>query len=69
MEFIRERAKYGDIYLSIDKYGEIQPFTETLSYFSTKNFNTGNYYLLEERAYAEKDAAEIRAIFEKRIKV
>ena len=69
IELIRKKAKYGDIYLSIDKYGEIQPFTETLSYFSTKNFNTGNYYLLEERKQAEENAATIRAIFEKRIKV
>lgn len=69
IEFIRKRAKYSDVYLTIDKYGKIQPLTETLSYSSTENFNTGNYYLLKERAYAERDAAEIRAIFEKRIKV
>lgn len=69
IEFIRKRAKYGDVYLSINKYGKTQPLTETFSCFSTGDFNTGNYYLLEEREQAEKDAAEIRAIFEKKIKV
>lgn len=60
IEFIRKRAKYGDIYLSVNKYGKTQPLTETFSCFSTGDFNTGNYYLLEERVQAEKMQRQLR---------
>lgn len=69
MERIRERAKMGEQYLTINEFGEVNVMTEDYCNFDDKKFNLGNYYPLEEREQAEEDAKAIRAIFEKRLKV
>lgn len=70
MERIRKRAKKGGHYLGVDAYcGNILDFWEAGDNFDDEMFNSGNYYLPEERKQAEEDAKAIRAIFEKRLKV
>jgi hypothetical protein len=55
--------------LYIGRDGEIFEEREGGIAFDDKNFKSGNYYLLEERAQAEEDAKAIKAIFEKRLKI
>jgi len=69
MEKIRKRAKIGEFYLYIGRDGEVFEAREGVISFDDKNYNSGNYYLLEERAQAEEDAKAIKAIFEKRLKI
>lgn len=69
IERIRNRVKFGHEYLFINSFGVVAKVPEYNDPQDDNRYNVGNYYLLEERVYAEKDAAEIRAIFEKRIKV
>ena len=69
MKKIRKRAEFGDDYLFIDSFGTIAEISEYNDPYDDTRYNLGNYYLLEEREQAEKDAVAIRAIFEKRIKI
>ena len=69
MEKIRERAKIGEKYLTINEFGVVKELREEQCTFDNKKFNSGNYYLLSKREQAEEDAKAIRAIFEKRLKV
>lgn len=69
IERIRNRVKFGHEYLSITSTGNVIKVPDYANPNDNGRFNLGNYYLLEEREQAEKDAAEIRAIFEKRVKV
>lgn len=69
MERIRKRAELYEYYLYISQNGEVLEAEEADVPFDDKNYESGNYYLPEERAQAEEDAKAIRAIFEKRLKV
>ena len=69
MERIRERVKYGDSYLFIDKKCKVSEVYDNRAPIDNKNWEVGNYYLLSEIAQAEEDAKVIKAIFEKRLKV
>ena len=70
MEKIRKRAEKGSLYLCIDAlHGVLLEFCENEDGFDDKRFNSGNYYLPEEREQAEEDAKAVKAIFEKRLKV
>lgn len=69
MERIRERVKYGDSYLFIDKKCKVSEVYDNRAPIDNKNWEVGNYYLLSEIAQAEEDAKAIKAIFEKRLKV
>ena len=69
IEKIRKRVEKGGHYLFIARNGEIFEEEENEFAFDDKNYNSGNYYLLEERAQAEEDAKAIKAIFEKRLKI
>ena len=68
MEKIRKRVEKGEYYLYITRNGKI--FKEEDNEFALDdiNYNSGNYYLLEEREQAEEDAKAVKAIFEKRLK-
>lgn len=69
VERIRNRVKWGDNYLYINNYGNIIKIPDYHTQYDNNRFDLGNYYLSEEREQAEKDAAAIEAIFEKRTKV
>lgn len=69
MEKIRKRAKLGEYYLYIDRDCTIIECKERAIIFDDKNYKSGNYYLPSETAKAKVDADEIKAIFEKRLKV
>lgn len=69
MEKIRLRVKIREPYLIVNRLGEIRSMPEEHTTFDDMNFDSGNYYLPEEREQAEEDAKAIRAIFEKRLKV
>lgn len=69
MERIRERVKYGDSYLFIDKKCKVSEVYDNRAPIDNKNWEVGNYYLLSEIEQAEEDAKAIKAIFEKRLKV
>lgn len=69
MEKIRKRAEKGEAYLIIDARGELVESSEYGDEFDNKTFNSGNYYLLEEREQAEEDAKAVKVIFEKRLRV
>lgn len=69
MEKIRKRTGKGRHYLFIARNGEIHREEENGFASDDKNYNSGNYYLPEEREQAEEDAKAIKAIFEKRLKV
>lgn len=69
MERIRKRVSYEDTYLHINQFLEVVETEERLTPHDDYNYNSGNYYLLEEREQAEEDAKAIKAIFEKRLKV
>ena len=69
MERIRRRAELDEDYLYIDRGGNVIQEMEGATVYDDKNYNSGNYYLLSERAQAEEDAKAIKAIFEKRLKI
>lgn len=69
IEKIRKRVLYGDMYLCINGSGEIIEVRDYEGTIDNIRYNLGNYYLLQEREQAEKDAIELRAIFEKRTKI
>lgn len=69
MERIRKRAEKNEHYLFIARNGEIFEEEEDEAIFDDKNYNSGNYYLPEEREQAEEDAKAVKAIFEKRLKI
>ena len=69
MEKIRRRAKKRKQYLMIITIGDIDAIYEFGDNIDNSRYNAGNYYLLEEREQAEKDAAKVRAIFQERLKV
>lgn len=70
MERIRKRVKKGEEFLYINSLGNVES-TEDWGEGSCDDdsYNSGNYYLLEEREQAEKDAKEIKAIYQRRFKV
>ncbi len=57
------------MYLCINGLGEIIEVMDCGDFIDNTRYNLGNYYLLQEREQAEKDAIELRAIFEKRTKI
>nr|DAU84895.1 MAG TPA: hypothetical protein [Caudoviricetes sp.] len=68
VESIKRRAAYCTFYFYISYIGEV---VETIDYKKLeddKRWESGNYYLPDEKDIAIKDAAAIRAIFEKRVK-
>lgn len=69
MEKIRKRVSYEDTYLHINQFLEVVETEERLTPHDDYNYNSGNYYLLEEREQAEADAKAVKAIYEKRLKV
>lgn len=69
MERIRKRAREDESYLYIETDGVVTEEEDEGTPFDDKNYNLGNYYLLEELDQAEEDAKAIKAIFEKRLKV
>lgn len=69
MEKIIRRAIGGESYLYIDMFGDIYRTQDYHGPFDDSHYNLGNYYLLEEREQAEKDAERIKAIFKERIKL
>ena len=68
MERIRERVKYGDSYLYIDKKCKVAEVYDNRDAIDNANWEIGNYYRINEIEQAEEDAKAIRAIFEKRLK-
>lgn len=66
IEKIRKRVKKYEKYLYI-RCGLVVE-TEDCTAIDDINYMTGNYYLLSEREQAERDAAVIRVIFDKRLK-
>lgn len=68
MEKIRERVPLYSKYLFINSYGNVSGTIEYNDPSDDRKFNSGNYYLSEEREQAEKDAERIKAIFKERIK-
>lgn len=69
MERIRRRAELDEDYLYIDRGGNVIQEMEGATVFDDKNYNSGNYYLPNERKQAEEDAKAVKAIFEKRLKI
>lgn len=70
IEKFRERAEKGEMYLFINALGEIVSSEEWgEGSYDDDQYNSGNYYLLKEREQAEKDAKEIKAIYQRRFKV
>lgn len=70
IERIRKRVKKGEKFLYINSLGNVES-TEDWGEDSCDDdsYNSGNYYPLEEREQAEKDAKEIKAIYQRRFKV
>lgn len=69
MERVGKRVQYGEKYLMINIHNQVVEQIEYNEEFDDKNYELGNYYLIEERAQAEKDAAEIRKVYERRFKI
>lgn len=69
MEKIRERVPLYSKYLFINSYGNVSGTIEYNDPSDDRKFNSGNYYLLEEREQAEKDAEKIRTFFKERLKL
>lgn len=68
MERIRKRVEKGKEYLIVNRLGDVVKLVDEHSTFDDMNYNSGNYFLLEEIEEAELAAKFIRAIFEKRLK-
>ena len=69
MEKIRKRVSYEDTYLHINQFLEVVETEDCITPHDDYNYNSGNYYLPEEREQAEADAKAVKAIFEKRLKI
>lgn len=54
VERIKNRVKFGHDYLFINSIGNVVKVPDYTDPNDDGRFNLGNYYLLEERAYAEK---------------
>ena len=67
IERIRDRVEKGGKYLFITGTGNIRVSTDDYCDWNDEEFNSGNYYLLSERAQAEKDAKSIKEVFAKRL--
>lgn len=63
------RAKPGGKYLCINAFGNVYASNDFYCSIDNECYNSGNYYLPEEQDRAEKDAAEIRKVYEKRFKI
>lgn len=63
------RAKPEGKYLFIDAFGTIHAWNDFYCLIDNNYYNSGNYYLPEEQDRAEKDAAEIRKVYERRFKI
>ena len=68
IEKIRERAGENGLYLYIDRGGVIIEAYDEYNPFDDKNYNSGNYYRINEIEQAEKDSQTIKAIFERRLR-
>lgn len=66
---IRKRVKKHEKYLIINSLGKVVEITDEYDRFDNESLALGNYYLLCDRAQAEKDAKEIRKVYEKRFKI
>ena len=69
LEIFRARVELGDEYLYINSCGKVIKIPDCYTKQDNERFNLGNYYLLDSPEYAERDAAAVRAIFERRIKL
>lgn len=68
LEKIRRRAAKGQKYLVVNLLGFIEEVTETSSSINNAHFESGNYFLLDERDKAEEAAQEIKSTFNKMFK-
>ena len=70
IERIRKRVKKGEKFLYINSLGNVESTKDWgEGSCDDDSYNSGNYYPLEEREQAEKDAKEIKAIYQRRFKV
>ena len=63
------RAKPGGRYLFIDSFGIVHESTDFYCPQDNKYYDSGNYYPPREQEQAEKDAVEIRKVYERRFKI
>lgn len=63
------RAKPGGRYLCINAFGIIHESHDFYDPIDNECYDSGNYYLPEDQDQAEKDAAEIRKVYERRFKI
>ena len=68
LEKFRRRAKKGEKYLSITSTGYIKESVEDYCDWNDEEFDSGNYFLLDERDKAEETAKIIRETYNKRFK-
>ena len=68
LEKFRRRAKKGEKYLSITSTGHIKESVEDYCDWNDEEFDSCNYFFLNERKEAEKVAETIRETYNKRIK-
>lgn len=66
MERVGKRVQYGEKYLMINIHNQVVEQIEHNEEFDDKNYELGNYYLIEERTQAEKDAMSIKYIYKQR---
>lgn len=69
MERFLARVKPGGRYLFIDAFGIVHESTDFYCPQDDKYYDSGNYYSPREQDQAEKDAAEIRKVYERRFKI
>lgn len=68
LEKFRRRAKKGEKYLSITGTGYVKESVEDYCDWNDEEFDSGNYFLLDERDKAEETAKIIRETYNKRFK-
>lgn len=68
LEKFRRRAKKGEKYLSINSAGYVKESVEDYCDWNDEEFDSGNYFLLDERDKAEETAKIIRETYNKRFK-
>ena len=68
LEKFRRRARQGEKYLSITSTGHIKESVENYCDWNDEEFDSGNYFFLDERKEAEEVAKTIRETYNKRIK-
>lgn len=68
LEKFRRRAKKGEKYLSITSTGHIKESVDDYCDWNDEEFDSGNYFLLDERKEAEETAKIIRGTYDKRLK-